>query len=68
MDPAKEHTLAHLRRLLRENAERDPDLLASSRKAIDESRRLLQRIDRDHPELNDAAHSPYPGDGLQQKG
>ena len=44
--------LAHMRQLLRENAETIPPILESTQRAIDESRRLLARVAEDHPEID----------------
>ena len=55
MDPVQleeEDAHAHLTRLLRENAEIDVLTVASSRKAIAESRQLLERVARDHPHID----------------
>jgi hypothetical protein len=52
MDPDKrEDVYAHLMRLLRKNSEQDPKTFHSTRKAIDESRRLLADLARNHPEI-----------------
>ena len=42
---------AHFRRLLRENAEHDRAIFESSKKAIEDSRRLLAEVARDHPDI-----------------
>jgi hypothetical protein len=47
----EEDTYAHFERLLTENAENDPPMFESSQKAINESRRLLAEVVRDHPDI-----------------
>lgn len=44
-----EDTWTYLQRLLREDRERTWPAIQSSRKAIEESRELLKKIDQEHP-------------------
>lgn len=50
--PEEEDPMRKLRRLLRESRERDAVILAQTRKAIDESLELLQRVERLHPRID----------------
>jgi len=48
---AEEDTFALLERLLQESRDKDAATVLSSQAAIDESRRLLAQVARDHPDI-----------------
>lgn len=49
----EEDTQAWFERLLRESRESDPKTIESTRRALDESRRLLAELSRQYPKMED---------------
>jgi hypothetical protein len=49
--PQREDACAHFQRLLKKDADETKPMIEASRRAMDESRELLARVAKDHPDI-----------------